>query len=62
MVRDGPAQPAPPPKDAPTVPPPWPAEKARGGEIVLRTRTRRTIFVAGLVGIVVLVLLTQLLG
>ncbi|MDC7789420.1 hypothetical protein PQJ75_22210 [Rhodoplanes sp. TEM] len=67
MVRDGPAQPAPPPKDASAQPPPhpaepYPAEKARGGEIVLRTRTRRTIFVAGLVGIVVLVVLTQLFG
>jgi uncharacterized integral membrane protein len=45
MVREGPAQPA-----------PYPAEKARGGEIVLKTRARRMVFVAGLVGAVVLVL------
>jgi hypothetical protein len=45
MVREGPAQPA-----------PYPAEKARGGEIVLKTRTRRMVFVAGLIGAVVLVL------
>jgi len=31
-VREGPAQPAPPPKDE--TPPPYPAEKARGGQIV----------------------------
>ena len=45
MVREGPAQPA-----------PYPAEKARGGEIVLKTRARRMKFVAGLVGAVVLML------
>jgi hypothetical protein len=62
MVRDAPAEPPPPPKrareyaanDAPR--PPYPAEKARGGEIVLRTPTRRFIFIAGLVGLFVLVL------
>jgi hypothetical protein len=31
------------------------AEQARQGEIILRTRTRRIIFVAGLVGIVILI-------
>ena len=45
MVRDGPPQPA-----------PYPAEKARGGEIILRTRLRRMIFVGGLIGAVVLAL------
>jgi hypothetical protein len=35
MVREGPAQ-----------PPPYPAEKARGGEIILRTRLRRMISLA----------------
>jgi hypothetical protein len=30
----------------------YPAEKARQGEIILRTPLRRAIFVAGLVGIV----------
>jgi hypothetical protein len=44
--RDGPPQPA-----------PYPAEKARGGEIILRTRLRRMTFVGGLVGTIVLVLL-----
>jgi hypothetical protein len=38
--------------------PPYPAEKARGGEIILRTPLRRAIFVAGLAGAVVLALLT----
>ena len=36
---------------------PYPAEKARGGEIILRTPLRRAIFIAGLVGAVVLALL-----
>ncbi|MBZ9671892.1 hypothetical protein [Mesorhizobium sp. ES1-3] len=31
------------------------AEQARQGEIILRTRTRRIIFIAGLVGIVILI-------
>ncbi len=31
----------------------YPAEKARQGEIILRTPLRRMIFIAGLVGIVV---------
>jgi hypothetical protein len=38
-------------------PPPYPAEKARGGRIVLRTPLRRAIFIGGLVGIVVLALI-----
>jgi hypothetical protein len=50
MVREGPAEPPPPPK-------PYPAEKARGGEIILRTTTRKVIFIAGLVGAVLLGLL-----
>ena len=48
MVREGPAQPAPRPKQ------PYPAEKARGGEIILNTPGRRAIFLAGLVGAVLL--------
>jgi hypothetical protein len=44
MVREDPAK-------------PYPAEKARGGEIVLNTWARRTMFAAGLIGAVVLVLL-----
>ncbi len=35
---------------------PYPARKARQGEIVLRSRRRRVIFASGLAGIVVLVL------
>ena len=33
---------------------PYPARKARGGDIVLKTPARRAIFVAGLAGAVVL--------
>jgi hypothetical protein len=50
-VREGPPQPA-----------PYPAEKARGGEIILRTPARRVIFIAGLAGAVILVLLLQLMA
>ncbi len=42
MVREGPPQPA-----------PYPAEKARGGQIILRTPLRRAIFIGGLVVAVV---------
>lgn len=53
MVREGPAQQTPSPKE----PLPYPAEKARGGEIILNTPLRRWIFVGGLTGAVVLALL-----
>jgi hypothetical protein len=43
MVREGPTE-------------PYPAEKARGGEIILNTPLRRWVFIAGLVGAVVLML------
>jgi hypothetical protein len=33
---------------------PYPAEKARGGEIILNTPVRRAIFLTGLIGAVVL--------
>jgi hypothetical protein len=33
---------------------PYPAEKARGGEIVLNTRLRRAVFLSGLIGAIVL--------
>ena len=49
-------RPAPPVKNEPQ---PYPAEKARGGEIILRTPRRRIIFIAGLAGAV---LLAALLG
>ena len=45
---------APPPYPAEKV---YPAEKARGGEIILRTPLRRAIFIGGLAGAVVLALL-----
>jgi hypothetical protein len=35
---------------------PYPAEKARGGEIVLRTSIQRWVFIAGLAGTVLLAL------
>ena len=41
---------------------PYPAEKARGGEIILRTPLRRVIFFGGLIGAVVLPLLLWLLS
>jgi hypothetical protein len=40
----------------------YPADKARGGEIILRTPTRRFVFLAGLVGAVALGLLLPLLS
>jgi len=40
--------------------PVYEAEKVRQGEIILRTRARRVIFIAGLVGIVVLILLVTI--
>ena len=52
MVREGPAQPAPPPRQKP-----YPAEKARGGAIILNTPAKRWIFIAGLSGAVLLVLI-----
>jgi hypothetical protein len=36
---------------------PYPAEKARGGEIILRTPVRRAIFLAGLIGAVLLIVI-----
>ncbi|MDT3686862.1 MAG: hypothetical protein RO009_17670 [Pseudorhodoplanes sp.] len=56
-VREGPPQPAPPPKTEP-----YPAQKARGGEIILRTPLRRAIFIGGLVGIFLLLLVLRLLS
>jgi hypothetical protein len=41
-------------------PPPYPAEKARGGEIILRTPLRRAIFPGGLACAVVLALLAAI--
>lgn len=39
---------------------PYPAEKARGGEIVLNTPLRRWVFIGGLAGAIALVLLLGL--
>jgi hypothetical protein len=44
-------------REAPAQPPPYPADKARGGEIILRTRLRRTIFLGGLVAVAIIALL-----
>jgi hypothetical protein len=41
-------------------PPPYPAEKARGGEIILRKPWQRALFIDGLVGMVVLILILRL--
>jgi hypothetical protein len=43
--------------NGPAPPPRYPAEKARGGEIILRTPLRRAVYIGGLVGAVVLGLL-----
>ena len=39
---------------------PYPAEKARGGEIILNTPLRRAVFLIGLIGAFVLVLVLML--
>ena len=49
-------------RDGPLQEPPYPAEKARGGEIILRTPLRRMIFFGGLIGAVVLPLVLWLLS
>ena len=40
----------------------YPAEKARQGEIILRTRTQRVIFIAGLAGMLIVGLIATILG
>ncbi|RWL41855.1 MAG: peptide ABC transporter permease [Mesorhizobium sp.] len=47
-------------KDRDSEEPVFSGQDARQGEIILRTRTRRIIFIAGLVGIVVLALVVSL--
>lgn len=54
MVREGPAQPTPPPKE------PFPADKARGAEVILNTPLRKGIFFGGLIGAILLVLALSL--
>jgi hypothetical protein len=48
------------PADRDRSPPEYPADKARGGEIILRRKWQRAVFIAGLAGAVVLVLLLQM--
>jgi hypothetical protein len=43
-------------RESPPEPPPYPAEKARGAVIILRQRWQRIVFIAGLAGLFVLVL------
>jgi hypothetical protein len=40
---------------------PYPAEKARGGEIILNTPLRRAVFLGGLIGVFVVALVMMLL-
>ncbi|HVX35086.1 MAG TPA: peptide ABC transporter permease [Hyphomicrobium sp.] len=51
-------------KDPPRTSPPqnYPADKARGGEIILRTRTQRAIFIAGLAGAILLGAVLEIAG
>lgn len=39
----------------------YPAEKVRQGEVILKTRPRRVIFFAGLIGFVVLAVIFRVL-
>jgi hypothetical protein len=39
---------------------PYPAEKARGGEIILNTPARRAIFLTGLIGAIVLAVILMI--
>jgi hypothetical protein len=64
-VREAPPRPLPTPsshyapgrREDPYPEDPYPAVKARGGEIVLNTPTRRALFFAGLAGAVMLAVL-----
>ncbi len=55
MIKEGPAQRTPAPEEQP-----YPAEKARGGEIILNTRFKRSVFIAGLADAVALALVLSL--
>ncbi len=41
---------------------PYPAEKARGAEIILKRRWQKYVFFGGLIGIVLLVLILRLVS
>jgi hypothetical protein len=56
-VRQAPPQPAPPPRETP-----YPAEKARGGEIILRKRWQRVVFFGALVAAILLAVFFRLFG
>jgi len=58
-TREPVQNPPPPPDDGL---PPYPAEKARGAEIILRTRARKMIFFGALIAVVVLILILRLAG
>jgi hypothetical protein len=47
-------------REGPPQPPPYPAEKARGGEIILRRRWQRIVFIGALVAAVVVALVLSL--
>ena len=47
-------------REVPRPPEPYPAEKARGGKIILKTPLQRGVFIGGLVGAVILVLVLAL--
>ena len=59
-LREGPAQTAPPHQESGRQT--FSADQARGGEVILRRRSQRIVFVAGLVGVVVLMLLIRLMA
>lgn len=47
----------------PTVPPQnYPADTARGGEIILRSRTQRALFIVGLAGAILLGAMLEVAG
>ncbi len=54
MVRRAPAQ------GAPTSNEPYPADKARGGEVILNTPLKRWVFFGGLAGAVLLALVLSI--
>jgi hypothetical protein len=49
-------------RETPSQPPPYPAEKARGGRIILRAPWQRAVFIAGLALPVVLLLILMLVA
>ena len=49
-------------RDGPPQPPPYPAEKARGAEVNLRTPLQRIVFFGALIGAVILVPVLWLLS